>query len=175
MPIVLFVITPDCDAWRRRRRRRCTPRSCEVRYWSSWARAVQTSAGNNCGEEQCPNLFETRLCHGSKPVSCHLSYWSEWSACTTVCGVSGKQTIYRHRIRTEQCGGVCTSTFYKTRAYPLTSCLNGGSLRGEICFCEKGFGGHCCEKEGNIYRLATVKCLLASIWSSGKTYVLLYS
>ena len=127
------------------------------------ARAVQTSAGNNCGGEQCPDLFETRLCYGSKPVNCHLSYWSEWSACTTVCGVSGKQTIYRHRIRTEQCGGVCTSTFYKTRACPLTSCLNGGSLRGETCFCKKGFGGNCCEKEGNIYRLATVKCLLASL------------
>ena len=139
------------------------------------ARAVQTSAGSNCGGEQCPDLFETRLCHGSKPVSCHLSYWSEWSACTTVCGVSGKQTIYCHRIRTEQCGGVCTSTFYKTRACPLTSCLNGGGLRGETCFCKKGFGGNCCEKEGNIYRLATVKCLLASLWSSGKKYVLLYS
>ena len=135
------------------------------------ARAVQISAGNkdleddqeNCGGEQCPDLFETRLRYGSKPVNCHLSYWSEWSACTTVCGVSGKQTIYRHRIRTEQCGGVCTSTFYKTRACPLTSCLNGGSLRGETCFCKKGFGGNCCEKEGNIYRLATVKCLLASL------------
>ena len=98
------------------------------------ARAVQISAGNkdleddqeNCGGEQCPDLFETRLRYGSKPVNCHLSYWSEWSACTTVCGVSGKQTIYRHRIRTEQCGGVCTSTFYETRACPLTSCLNGG-------------------------------------------------
>ena len=134
------------------------------------ARAVQISAGNkdlkddqeNCGGEQCPDLFETRLRYGSKPVNCHLSYWSEWSACTTVCGVSGKQTIYRHRIRTEQCGGVCTSTFYETRACPLTSCLNGGSLRGETCFCKKGFGGNCCGKEGNIYRLATVKCLLAS-------------
>ena len=138
--MVLFVIAPDCDAWRRRRRRRCTPRSCEVSYWSSWgtcssdqcgqqgsqrrSRSVESSP--NCGGKQCPDLFETRLCYGSKPVNCHLSYWSEWSACTTVCGVSGKQTIYRHRIRTEQCGGVCTSTFYETRACPLTSCLNGG-------------------------------------------------
>ena len=177
MLMVLFVLAPDCEAWRRRRQRRCTPRSCEVSYWSTWSTCSSDQCGQqrsqrrsrsvesspNCGGKQCPDLFETRLWYGSKPVNCHLSYWSEWSACTTVCGVSGKQTIYRHRIRTEQCGGICTSTFYKTRVCPLTSCLNGGSLRGETCFCEKGFGGNCCEKEGNIYRLATVKCLLASI------------
>ena len=235
MLMVLFVIASDCDAWRRRRRRRfvCTPRSCEVSYWSTWStcstdqcgqqgsqgrsRIVQSlpscagaqcpdlnetrlcygnkpvnchlshwsswsacstdqcgkqgshrrsrtvESSPNCGGARCPDLNETWLCYGNKPVNCNLSHWSEWSACTTVCGVSGKQTIYRHRIRTEQCGGVCTSTFYKTRACPLTSCLNGGSLRGETCFCKKGFGGNCCEKEGNIYRLATVKCLLASL------------
>lgn len=161
MLMVLFVIAPDCDAWRRRRRRRCTRRSCEVSYWSSWSTCSSDQCGQqgsqrrsrsvesspNCGGEQCPDLFETRLCYGSKPVNCHLSYWSEWNACTSVCGVSGKQTIYRHRIRTEQCGGVCTSTFYKTRACPLTSCLNGGSLGSDTCFCKKGFGGNCCEKE----------------------------
>ena len=177
MLMVLFVLAPDCEAWRRRRQRRCTPRSCEVSYWSTWSTCSSDQCGQqrsqrrsrsvesspNCGGKQCPDLFETRLWYGSKPVNCHLSYWSEWSACTTVCGVSGKQTIYRHRIRTEQCGGVCTSTFYKTRACPLTSCLNGGSLGSDTCFCKKGFGGNCCEKEGNIYRLATVKCLLASL------------
>ena len=102
------------------------------------------------GGAQCPDLDETRLCYGYKPMNCHLSSWSEWSACTTVCGVSGKQKTSRHKIRTEQCGGICTPTFYRTRVCPLTSCLNGGSLEGETCFCKKGFGGNCSEKEGNI-------------------------
>ena len=163
--LVLFVIASDCDTWQggRRRRFRCTPRSCEVNYWSTWSTCSTDQCGQQgsqrrsrtveswptCGGAQCPDLNETRLCYGNKPVNCHLSYWSEWSACTTVCGVLGKQATSRYKVRTEQCGGICTSTFYKTRVCPLTSCLNGGSLGSDTCFCKKGFSRNCCEKEGN--------------------------
>ena len=139
--------------------------NCHLSHWSSWgacstdqcgqqgsqrrSRTVESSP--NCGGARCLDLNETQLCYGNKPVNCHLSYWSEWSTCTTVCGVLGKQTTSRYKVRTEQCGGVCTSTFYKTRVCPLTSCLNGGSLGSDTCFCKKGFGGNCCEKEGNEY------------------------
>ncbi len=98
------------------------------------------------GGAPCPDLYETRPCYGTTPVNCQLSSWSEWSACTTPCGVLGTQSSSRHRITTEQCGGSCTSTFRKTRACPDLSCLNGGSLKDDTCFCKEGYSGKCCQK-----------------------------
>ena len=108
MRLVLFVIASYCDAWQSgcRRRFRCTPRSCEVNYWSTWS----TCSTDQCGQQgsqrrsrtleswptfggaQCPDLNETRLWYGNKSVNCHLSHWSSWGACSTdQCGQQGSQ------------------------------------------------------------------------------------
>ena len=158
--LAFFVVFRQTDAWRRRRRRRCTPRACEVTPWSSWSwcsadqcgqqgsqRRTRTEVSpSSCGGTECPALEETRQCYSSKVANCQLSSWSQWSACTTPCGVSGFQFTTRHRVKTEQCGGTCTSTFRKTRACLELSCLNGGSLKGRKCFCKEGYSGNCCEK-----------------------------
>ena len=101
----------------------------------------------SCGGSECPTLEETRQCYSTQTVNCQLSSWSAWTACSTVCGVSGIQTITRHRVITEQCGGTCSSTLRKTRACPELSCLNGGSLQQGACFCNKGYSGVCCQKK----------------------------
>ena len=135
--LVTFIVFQHADAWRRRRRRRCPRRDCEVSYWSSWSSCSAYSCGqrghqsrsrtitshSSCGGASCPSsLHETRQCYSSTPVNCQLSSWSEWSACTTIsCHDSGTQLSSRHRITTEQCGGTCTSTFRKTRTCSRTS------------------------------------------------------
>ena len=158
--VALLIFVHPSDAWRRRRRRRCPVRDCQVSSWSSWSSCSASRCGRqgsqsrsrsresspSCGGAQCPDLYETRSCYASTPVDCELSSWSEWSACTTPCGVSGTQHSARHRLVTEQCGGSCTSTFRKTRACPEFSCLNGGSLKDSNCFCKGGYSGNCCEK-----------------------------
>ena len=164
--IVLVLLFLNCfletDAWSRRRRRRsCRPRNCEVSSWSSWSscsaeQCVQHGSQQrtrwrvsepSCGGSECSTLEETRHCYGTRSVNCQLSSWSAWSACSTVCGVSGIQTSNRHRVIAEQCGGTCSSTLRKTRACPELSCLNGGSLQEEACFCNKGYSGVCCQKK----------------------------
>ena len=168
--LAFFIVFHQTDAWRRRRRRRCPPRDCEVSSWSSWSwcsadqcgqqgsqrRTRTVVSSSSCGGAGCPALDQTRQCFGSKAVNCQLSSWSEWSACTTPCGVSGIQSTARHRVITEQCGGICTSTFRKTRACLELSCLNGGSLKGGTCFCKRGYSGDCCEK-GNYYNMIKLK------------------
>ena len=160
--VALLIFVHQGDAWRRRRRRRCPVRDCEVSSWSSWSscsawkcgqqgsqsRSRWVKSSSSCGGAQCPDLYETRSCYASRAVDCELSSWSEWSACTTRCGVSGTQHSSRHRIVTEECGGTCSSTFRKTRACPDLSCLNGGSLKDGLCLCKEGYSGQCCEKGG---------------------------
>ena len=160
--VALLISVHQGDAWRRRRRRRCPVRDCEVSSWSSWSscsawkcgqqgsqsRSRWVKSSSSCGGAQCPDLYETRSCYASRAVDCELSSWSEWSACTTRCGVSGTQHSSRHRIVTEECGGTCSSTFRKTRACPDLSCLNGGSLKDGLCLCKEGYSGQCCEKGG---------------------------
>ena len=135
--LVSVIFFQHTDAWRRRRRRRCPVRDCEVSYWSSWSSCSAYSCGqrgyesrsrtirtySSCGGAACPSsLYQTRQCYSSTPEDCHLSSWSEWSTCTaTSCHVSGTQSSSRHRITTEQCGGTCTSTFRKTRTCSRTS------------------------------------------------------
>ena len=133
--LVLFVsliVFQHTGAWRRRRRRRCTPLACVVSSWSSWSSCSATnSCGQrgqqrrsrtitsqpSCGGAACPSLDVTRQCYSSTPVNCQLSSWSQWSACTaSSCGARGTQSSSRHRIITEQCGGTCTYTFRKTRS-----------------------------------------------------------
>ena len=115
------------------------------RVWATrfQSRSRRVVSPSSCRGAQCPHLRETRQCYGSTPVGCVVSLWAEWSACTTVCG--GVQISSRHRIITEQCGGSCTSTFSKTRSCRQTSCFNGGSFNGGICFCKEGYSGSCCE------------------------------
>ena len=129
--LFLFIVFQHADAWRRRRRRRCPVRDCEVSYWSSWSSCSADSCGqrgyesrsrtitsySSCGGAACPSsLDETRQCYSSALINCRLSSWSEWSACTaTSCEESGTQFSSRYRITTEKCGGTCTSTFRKTR------------------------------------------------------------
>ena len=160
--VALLIFVHRSDTWRRRRRRRCPVRDCQVSSWSSWSscgasecgqpgsqsRSRQEESTASCGGVQCPDLHETRQCYATTRVYCQLSSWSEWSACTVPCGVSGTQHSTRHRIVTEQCGGTCTSIFRKTRACPDLSCLNGGSLKNGSCFCNEGYSGNCCEKKG---------------------------
>ena len=160
--LLLFNCFLETNAWfsRRRRRRFCSPRDCEVSSWSSWSSCSAEQCGQegsqqrtrwrvfepSCGGSECPNLQETRQCYGTRSVNCQLSSWSAWSACSTLCGASGIQTTTRHRVITERCGGTCSSTFRKTRACMELSCLNGGSLEHGICFCKEGYSGNCCEK-----------------------------
>ena len=160
--LLLFNCFLETNAWfsRRRRRRFCSPRDCEVSSWSSWSSCSAEQCGQegsqqrtrwrvsepSCGGSECPNLQETRQCYGTRSVNCQLSSWSAWSACSTLCGASGIQTTTRHRVITERCGGTCSSTFRKTRACMELSCLNGGSLEHERCFCKEGYSGNCCEK-----------------------------
>ena len=168
--VALLIFVHSSDAWRRRRRRRCPARDCQVSSWSSWSscsasqcgqpgsqsRSRQEESSASCGGAQCPDLYETKQCYARERLDCQLSSWSEWSACTVPCGVSGTQHSARHRIVTEQCGGTCTSTFRKTRACPDLSCLNGGSLKDGSCFCKEGFSGNCCDKEGKLILLKVV-------------------
>ena len=160
--LLIFNCFLETDAWRRRRRRRrsCSPRNCEVSSWSSWSSCSAEQCGQqgsqrrtrwrvsepSCGGSECPTLEETRQCYGTRSVNCQLSSWSAWSACSTLCGVSGIQTSARHRIITERCGGSCSSTLRKTKGCQELSCLNGGSLKRETCFCKEGYSGQCCEK-----------------------------
>ena len=159
--LLVFIVFNHTDAWfSRRRRRKCTPRACEVSSWSSWSscsaeqcvqhgwqRRTRTEESSpSCGGSECPELDETRQCYGTRSQDCQLSSWSEWSACSTPCGVSGIQSSSRQRVVNEQCGGRCTSTFRKTRACLELSCQNGGSLKRGTCFCKEGHSGVCCEK-----------------------------
>ena len=162
--VALLIFVYPSEGWRRRRRRQCPVRDCQVSFWSSWSacsasecgqkgsqsRSRQEESSASCGGAQCSDLQETRQCYGSKRVDCQLSSWSEWSSCTTPCGVSGTQRSARHRIVIEKCGGTCTSTFRKTRTCPDLSCLNGGSLKDGSCFCKEGYSGNCCEKKGKV-------------------------
>lgn len=175
-----FIVFHHADAWRRRRRRRCTPRACEVSSWSSWSGCSADQCGQqgsqhrtrtvtshaSCGGTECPELDESRQCYSSQSVDCQLSSWTQWSACSTPCGVSGIQFSVRHRVVTEQCGGSCTSSFRKTRACQELSCLNGGSLKGRNCFCKEGFSGDCCEK-GNSSKGALSKGMLSLVILGG--------
>ena len=162
--LVWFCLTSDCDAWRRRRRRRCPVKNCDITSWSYWSYCTADRCGQEgyrsrsrvivskppCGGKDCPdNLSETRQCFGSKVVDCELSYWSEWSRCTASCGISGTQSSSRHRITIEQCGGTCSSFLTRTRSCQLTGCFNGGTLKGGACFCKAGFSGDCCQLQGN--------------------------
>ena len=122
--LLLFNCFLETNAWfsRRRRRRFCSPRDCEVSSWSSWSSCSAEQCGQegsqqrtrwrvsepSCGGSECPNLQETRKCYGTRSVNCQLSSWSAWSACSTLCGASGIQTTARHRIITERCGGTCS-------------------------------------------------------------------
>ena len=154
--LVSLIVFQHTDAWRRRRRRQCSPVACKVSYWSPWSSCNAYKCGQQgsrhrtrtelspsaCGGAACPQLTETIPCSSTKKVDCLVSPWSKWSACTTPCGVSSS----RHRIIIEQCGGTCVLTFQKTRACPELKCLNGGSLKKGTCFCKESFGGSCCEK-----------------------------
>lgn len=139
-------------------------RDCDVTSWTYWSFCTVDKCGEqgsqsrlrmipfqpSCGGAKCSdNLFETRQCHGSSPVDCKLSYWSKWSACTTPCGVKGKQYSSRYRVIAEQCGGKCSSFLSKTQSCPSPRCFNGGGLRDEACFFKEGFSGDCCEKQRN--------------------------
>ena len=134
--ILPFIFHDGAESWRRRRRRRaCTPRDCQVSSWYSWnscsvstcgrqgyqsrSRSVASSA--SCGGASCPYLYESRHCYGSSSENCQLSSWSQWSACTAIrCGSSAMQTSTRHRITTEKCGGWCTTIFRK-----IQKCVRG--------------------------------------------------
>ncbi|XP_078376013.1 spondin-1-like [Oculina patagonica] len=175
--VTLLIFVDHSDAWRRRRRRSCPLRDCQVSSWSYWSscsafackqhgtqsRSRTEVSSASCGGAPCPDLYETQQCYGTTPVNCQLSPWSEWSACTTPCGILGTQSSSRHRITAEQCGGICTSTIRITRACPELSCLNGGSLKGSICFCKEGYSGECCEKAAGSGK-DQVDCQLSS-WS----------
>ena len=188
----------ETDTWRRRRHRRrsCSPRNCEVSSWSSWISCSAEQCGSqgsqrrtrwrvsepSCGGSECPTLQETRQCYGTRSVNCQLSSWSAWSACSTLCGVSGIQTSARHRIITERCGGSCSSTLRKTKGCQELSCLNGGSLKRETCYCKEGYSGHCCEKgkpaiiEQQIFRFMFLYILfLYRSWQSLLIYTAVYS
>ena len=135
--LVSVIVFQYTDAWRRRRRRRCPIRDCEVSYWSSWGPCSAYSCGqrgyqsrsrtiitySSCGGADCPSsLHQTQQCYSNTPVDCQLSSWSEWSACESPsCHVSGTQSSSRYRITREKCGGTCTSTFRKTQTCSRTS------------------------------------------------------
>lgn len=95
----------------------------------------------------CQKQGKTWRCGGRGAVDCLLSSWSEWNACSTKCGVAGKQTSTRSRIISEQCGGTCPggSHLAMTRACPQMSCWNGGTLANGVCFCKAGYHGVCCD------------------------------
>ena len=139
LPVSLIVFQHS-DAWRRRRRRRCPIRNCEVSSWSSWSLCSAYSCGQrgnqsrlrtitshpSCGGAACSSpLHQTRQCYSStRLVNCQLSSWSEWSACTTTSAsrkMPGTQFSSRHRITKEQCGGTCMLAFHKTRTCSRTS------------------------------------------------------
>ena len=111
--VVILVVTlafaPSCDAQYRRRRGLCTPRNCQVSHWSSWnpcsvnqcgqqgsqsrSRTVVSSLG--CEGDQCPNLYETQQCNGSKPINCQVSLCILWSGCSAdKCGQQGTENRY---------------------------------------------------------------------------------
>ena len=95
--ILPFIFHDGAESWRRRRRRRaCTPRDCQVSSWYSWNSCSVSTCGRqgsqsrsrsvasyaSCGGASCPDLYESRHCYGSSSENCQLSSWSQWSACT---------------------------------------------------------------------------------------------
>ena len=56
-----FIVFHHADAWRRRRRRRCTPRGCEVSSWSSWSRC----SADQCGQQGSQHRTRTVTSHAS--------------------------------------------------------------------------------------------------------------
>ncbi|XP_044178994.1 spondin-1-like isoform X1 [Acropora millepora] len=154
--ILPFIFHDGAESWRRRRRRRaCTPRDCQVSSWYSWNSCSVSTCGRqgsqsrsrsvasyaSCAGASCPNLYESRHCYGSNSENCQLSSWSQWSACTAIrCGSSAMQTSTRHRITTEKCGGWCTTIFRKTQKCfrgptncELSSWSEWNTCNGTVC------------------------------------------
>ncbi|XP_078377722.1 thrombospondin type-1 domain-containing protein 7A-like [Oculina patagonica] len=81
MLVASLVIVHPSDAWlsRRRRRRSCSPRDCQVSPWSYWSscsafqctqhgtqsRSRWEESSASCGGAACTDLYETRQCYGT--------------------------------------------------------------------------------------------------------------
>ena len=112
-------------AWRRRRRRRCSPRNCSVSGWSQWsscsrscgggtqARTRYKTASEQCGGT-CPySMRESRSCNTQCcRVNCQWQ-WGPWSSCSG-CGMS-TQTRRVRVTRPPSCGGTACPTSPQTR------------------------------------------------------------
>ena len=160
--VVVLSFVHLSQSWRRRRRRYCYARNCQVSYWSSWSpcsalkcgvygsqhRTRSVIASPHCGGTACPsNMQETQTCYGTTAFGCVYSTWSTWSGCSNC---EEFQTSSRYIITTEQCGGTpCNTTaLRKRRLCEQTQCLNQGVLLNGQCSCLPGYYGSCCQYNG---------------------------
>lgn len=96
--LVITVFIPDADSWRRRRRRSCSPRSCQVSSWSTWSpcthlcgtsgtrtRGRTVTVTPTCGGS-CPHLSEIRSCNRD---NCQNSGTPTTNGCSCPLGYGG--------------------------------------------------------------------------------------
>lgn len=96
--LVMTVFIQDAESWRRRRRRSCRPRACQVSLWSTWSpcthlcgttgtrmRARTVTVTPTCGGS-CPHLSEIRSCNRD---NCQNSGTPTINGCSCPLGYGG--------------------------------------------------------------------------------------
>ena len=124
---VVSLLSSDVHGWRRRRRRRCSPKACVLSQWGGWT-VCSASCGNtgsqartrsitrdaSCGGSCGGSTSETRQCNiKCCPVNCDW-YWGTWDSCSGCGNTTQSRSVVISIVAT--CGGTdCPTSRRETR------------------------------------------------------------
>eukprot|EP00794_Sanderia_malayensis_P003135 gene3135-3603_t len=124
--VILTLVSPGVDGWRRRRRR-CSPKSCIVSQWTAWTACSKSCGGGTMTRsrtvmraESCGGACRQRLsglmyCNfKSCPVDCVWN-WSSWGTCQG-CGSSSQVRRAVVSIPARYGGSACPSVDNSTQS-----------------------------------------------------------